>query len=322
MCNSFPLAKERRIFKYALELCILVAEIHSKLFISQHWSMRELMREILWIYPTPGIQRLNSLNLAILQASMPSMKAQWRMERLHPVQPLFPWPPVLSIVKLSPSWSQLLKSTLSSLVIPGYILRDPIISLNSGTLHWCTYCHANCLTWPHLSLRSTSLGSPESHAQITIPSVFYKELSHVFSKTEAWGSPLTETDCAIDLLPGLQPSKGGVSPLSHEEQRATEEYVSSGFWPCIGYRCLNSVRSAYNLVRIRAGVGWKIKLYHRSVSFPGYIMWWGAKRVPVLGVFIYLLLYKYYIYYIIYLYVIIYFLYIIYNILRLCPPST
>lgn len=94
----------------------------------------------------------------------------------------------------------------------------------------------------------------------------------MFSKAKATGlTPHRDYDCTIDILPGTQPPRGQVYPLSVQEQTAIEEDIQEalqqghivhstspasaglflvekkegGLWPCIDYRGLNSVTVKY-----------------------------------------------------------------------------
>ncbi len=96
----------------------------------------------------------------------------------------------------------------------------------------------------------------------------YHDLAEAFSKVKASHLPPHRTsDCAIDLLPGSQPPKGRVFPLSQPEAEAMKSYIeeelakgfirpstspaSAGFFfvkkkdgglrPCIDYRSLNNI---------------------------------------------------------------------------------
>lgn len=93
--------------------------------------------------------------------------------------------------------------------------------------------------------------------------------------------PHQDYDCAIELLPGTQPSRGRIYPLSLQEQGAMEEYIqealnqgyivlstsptSAGFFfvkkkgglrPCIDYRGLNkrTVKYPYPLPLVSAAL--------------------------------------------------------------------
>uniref|UniRef100_A0A3B1J024 ribonuclease H n=1 Tax=Astyanax mexicanus TaxID=7994 RepID=A0A3B1J024_ASTMX len=161
--------------------------------------------------------------------------------------------------------------------------HDPVISWSLGDITaWSPFCRENCLSLISLSLQSTSVESPNSVDTPDIPSEYY-DFSDVFSKAKATELPPHRPyDCSIDLIEGSVLPKARVYPLSRDEEKAMEEYVSealaqgfirpskspvgSGFFfvkkkdgglrPCIDYRGLNDItkKFAYPLPLIPAAL--------------------------------------------------------------------
>ncbi len=82
-------------------------------------------------------------------------------------------------------------------------------------LHWSDFC---LCSMPVKRRRETS-------ANNLLPSK-YQDLAEAFSKVKAsYLPPHRPSDCAIDLLPGSQPPKGRVFPLSQPEAKAMKSYI-------------------------------------------------------------------------------------------------
>lgn len=151
--------------------------------------------------------------------------------------------------------------------LPWLEKHNPIITWSTKQIsQWSDYCKKHCLqscTRPTITHTSPS-ASP-------LPSE-YDDLREAFSKTKAAQLPPHRPgDCAIELIPGAQPPKGRVFPLSQPEATAMKEYIeeelakgfirtstspaSAGFFfvkkkdgglrPCIDYRGLNDVTVKY-----------------------------------------------------------------------------
>ncbi len=84
---------------------------------------------------------------------------------------------------------------------------------------WSEFCLQNCLS------RTCPEQQPEPCTTSNIPGE-YHDLATAFSKTKASQLPPHRScDCAIDLLPGSQPPKGRVFPLSQPESEAMKTYI-------------------------------------------------------------------------------------------------
>ncbi|KAK1794546.1 hypothetical protein P4O66_001250 [Electrophorus voltai] len=84
----------------------------------------------------------------------------------------------------------------------------------------------DCLTLPTVNLCSTSVESPAENHTFTVPQV-YQDLAMVFSKQRATLlSPHRTYDFSIDLLEGAVLPKAHIYPLSQEEEKAMETYIS------------------------------------------------------------------------------------------------
>lgn len=150
--------------------------------------------------------------------------------------------------------------------LPWLELHNPSISWTKKQItQWSDFCLHNCLHDMPVKKRSeTSLTDP-------LPSV-YQDLAEAFSKVKAsYLPPHRVSDCAIDLLPGSQPPKGSIFPLSQPEAEAMRSYIqeelakgfirpstspaSAGFFfvkkkdgglrPCIDYRSLNDITTKF-----------------------------------------------------------------------------
>ncbi len=150
--------------------------------------------------------------------------------------------------------------------LPWLEQHNPSISWTERQItRWSDFCRKNCLcSKPIRRRRETSLKDP-------LPDE-YQDLAEAFSKVKASHLPPHRySDCAIDLLPGSQPSKGRVFPLSQPEAEAMKSYIeeelakgfirpstspaSAGFFfvkkkdgglrPCIDYRSLNDITSKF-----------------------------------------------------------------------------
>ncbi len=104
--------------------------------------------------------------------------------------------------------------------LPWLEQHNPSISwTNRQIIQWSDFCLQNCLRGMPVKRRSeTSLKDP-------LPSE-YQDLAEAFSKVKASHlPPHRASDCAIDLLPGSQPPKGRVFPLSQPEAEAMKSYI-------------------------------------------------------------------------------------------------
>ncbi len=126
---------------------------------------------------------------------------------------------------------------------------------------WSDFCLQNCLCSIPVKRRG------ETSSNDSLPRE-YHDLAEAFSKVKSLHlPPHRASDCAIDLLPGSQPPKGRVFPLSQPEAEAMKSYIeeelakgfirpstspaSAGFFfvkkkdgglrPCIDYRSLNTI---------------------------------------------------------------------------------
>uniref|UniRef100_A0A3P9IIZ6 Gypsy retrotransposon integrase-like protein 1 n=1 Tax=Oryzias latipes TaxID=8090 RepID=A0A3P9IIZ6_ORYLA len=154
--------------------------------------------------------------------------------------------------------------------------HKPHIDWASGRfLSWSPFCLLNCLSSASVRNAVEVQRSPDPPDLCKVPSV-YHDLSSVFCKVRAKSLPPHRPyDCAIDLLPGTQPPKGHIYPLSPPEREAMDSYLreslqaglirpssspaGAGFFfvgkrdgglrPCIDYRGLNkiTVRNTYPL---------------------------------------------------------------------------
>ncbi len=161
--------------------------------------------------------------------------------------------------------------------LPWLERHNPHISWSERQIsRWSEYCLQNCLSC------TSPEQQPEPCTTSNIPGE-YHDLATAFSKTKASQLPPHRScDCAIDLLPGSQPPKGRVFPLSQPESEAMKTYIeeelakgfirpsispaSAGFFfvkkkdgglrPCIDYRGLNdiSVKFRYPLPLVPASL--------------------------------------------------------------------
>ncbi|CAJ0934476.1 unnamed protein product [Ranitomeya imitator] len=144
--------------------------------------------------------------------------------------------------------------------------HEPILDWRNGNiLRWGEFCRERCLL-PVRPVGFSSNSSPFSSLP-ALPCV-YSSFSDVFNKKEAEGLPPHRPyDCPIDLVPGSNPPRGRIYPLSPAETQAMSEYIQenlakgfirkssspagAGFFfvkkkdsslrPCIDYRGLNNI---------------------------------------------------------------------------------
>uniref|UniRef100_A0A3B1JZA6 ribonuclease H n=1 Tax=Astyanax mexicanus TaxID=7994 RepID=A0A3B1JZA6_ASTMX len=152
--------------------------------------------------------------------------------------------------------------------LPWLKTHDPVISWSKGEIiSWSPHCHTNCLGLDKLAVQSTSVESPNAIDSPDVPSE-YSDFLGVFSKTNATKlPPHRPCDCSIDLVEGSTLPKVRIYPITLDEEKAMEEYISealeqgfirpskspvgSGFFfvkkkdgglrPCIDYRGLNDI---------------------------------------------------------------------------------
>ncbi len=98
--------------------------------------------------------------------------------------------------------------------------HNPYISWSERQIiQWSEFCLQNCLSRTHPGKQ------PEPCNASSIPEE-YHDLAEDFSKTKASQlPPYRSCECAIDLLPGSQPPKGRVFPLSQPESEAMKSYI-------------------------------------------------------------------------------------------------
>ncbi|KAL0199796.1 hypothetical protein M9458_002983, partial [Cirrhinus mrigala] len=111
------------------------------------------------------------------------------------------------------------------LVFPWLEQHNPLISWTERQiLKWSESCQERCLPRipPKTEGDSLSLKSPDL---AKLPREYW-DLAEAFSKNRASQlPPHCSTDRAIDLLPGSQPPKGRVFPLSQPESAAMKSYI-------------------------------------------------------------------------------------------------
>lgn len=144
--------------------------------------------------------------------------------------------------------------------------HNPHLDWTTGTIfEWGKDCHRTCL---RSALRPSSSAPSDPAPDLSNVPKCYHGLREVFNKAKATSLPPHRPyDCAIDLLPGSAPSRGGLYSLSDPERAAMEEYINNclaagiirpssspagaGFFfvgkkdgslrPCIDYRSLNDI---------------------------------------------------------------------------------
>ncbi|CAJ0936151.1 unnamed protein product [Ranitomeya imitator] len=142
--------------------------------------------------------------------------------------------------------------------------HEPTLDWRNGNiLRWGELCRERCL----LPVHPVGSSSSPSSSFPALPCV-YSAFSDVFNKKEAEGLPPHRLyDCPIDLVPGTNPPRGRIYPLSPAETQAMSEYIqenlAKGFIrkssspagagvffvkrkdgslrPCIDYRGLNNI---------------------------------------------------------------------------------
>ncbi len=104
--------------------------------------------------------------------------------------------------------------------LPWLEKHNPCISWSERQIiQWSEFCQKNCLN------RILQSKQPEPCNASNLPGE-YHDLIEAFSKTKASQSPPhRSSDCANDLLPGSQPPKGRVFPLSQPESEAMKSYI-------------------------------------------------------------------------------------------------
>lgn len=117
------------------------------------------------------------------------------------------------------------------------------ISWKEGQItRWNDSCSHKCLAKVSpLSVQSITVSEEKPH-DLNLPPE-YIDLLVAFSKIKASKlPPYRVCDCAINLLPGTTPPKGGIFPLSQPESEAMKQYIeeelTKGFIRLLCHRCL------------------------------------------------------------------------------------
>lgn len=144
--------------------------------------------------------------------------------------------------------------------------HNPHIDWVTGCiLGWSRPCHSVCLRSAAVPHHSITIPLPDLPDNVPTE---YMDFREAFSKTKATSLPPHRPyDCAIDLLTGTSPPRGGLYSLSGPEREAMENYINealaagiirpssspagAGFFfvgkkdktlrPCIDYRGLNEI---------------------------------------------------------------------------------
>ncbi|KAK1801624.1 hypothetical protein P4O66_022270, partial [Electrophorus voltai] len=132
-------------------------------------------------------------------------------------------------------------------------------------------CHRRCFPNKAAPLQATSVESPDADRRVPIPSE-YQDLGQVFSPSKAMLLPRhRDWDCDITLKEGEVPPRCRIYPLSQEEERAMQQYITEalqqgyirpstspasagvffvmkrdgGLRPCVDYQGLNKLLVQY-----------------------------------------------------------------------------
>ncbi|KAK3539334.1 hypothetical protein QTP70_001208 [Hemibagrus guttatus] len=150
--------------------------------------------------------------------------------------------------------------------------HDPQISWRSGELvRWSPTCLKGCLRDPVPRPCRTSLvdeATPATHGHLPHQ---YTDFVEVFS--EAMEEYIETALAAGHIRPSTSPAAAGFFFVGKR---------GGGLRPCIDYRGLNAitVRSAYNLVRIREGDEWKAAFHTTSGHYEYCVMPFGLTNAP------------------------------------------
>lgn len=151
---------------------------------------------------------------------------------------------------------------------PWLVKHNPHIDwVGKCVMGWSPFCHSNCLLQAQ-TLSKPVPDVPEEFPDLSSVPPEYMDLKPVFSKSKASSLPPHRPyDCAINLLPGTTPPRGGLYSLSRPETEAMNKYIQeslaagiirpssspagAGFFfvgkkdgslrPCIDYRGLNEI---------------------------------------------------------------------------------
>ena len=160
--------------------------------------------------------------------------------------------------------------------LPWLEKHNPLISWSDHTItKWSDECLQTCIISPSLSVRSTSVESPdEEKAQIHIPPA-YQDLKEVFNKVNATKLPPHRTYyCAIDLIENHTFPKARVYPLTQEEQKALDVYIQEALEQGFIRPSTSPITSSFVFIKMEVfGI---VYIIEHSITF----------RIPILILFL------------------------------------